>query len=50
MIDEIEDVDDNKQLLDHVLDQQRQDRAADLSEQDYFEIFCAEQKKASQPS
>ena len=33
----------SKQLLDHVLDQQRQDRAPDLSEQDYFEIFCAEQ-------
>ena len=33
----------SQQLLNHVLLQQRRDRAADLSEQEYFEIFCAEQ-------
>ena len=33
----------SQQLLNHVLIQQRQDRAAELSEQEYFEIFSAEQ-------
>ena len=35
--------DNSQQLLNDVLSQQRQDLAPDLSEQDYFEIFCAEQ-------
>ena len=33
----------SKQLLNDVLLQQRLNRAPDISEQDYFEIFCAEQ-------
>lgn len=33
----------SKQLLNDVLLQQRHDRAPDISDQDYFEIFCAEQ-------
>lgn len=35
--------DNSQQLLNDVLAQQRQERAPGLSEQDYFEIFCAEQ-------
>ena len=35
--------DNSKQLLNDVLLQQRHDRAPDLPEQDYFELFCAEQ-------
>ena len=35
--------DNSKQLLKEVLSQHRQARAPELSEQDYFEIFCAEQ-------
>ena len=35
--------DNSQQLLDDVLRQQRQDVAPALSDQDYFEIFCAEQ-------
>lgn len=36
-------LDNSQQILNDVLSQQRQDRFPDLSEQDYFEIFCAEQ-------
>ena len=36
-------VDNSQQLLNDVLAQQRQDRAHDLSDQDYFELFSAEQ-------
>ena len=36
-------VDNSQQLLYDVLNQQRQTRAPSLSDQDYFEIFCAEQ-------
>lgn len=35
--------DNSRQLLDAVLQQRHQERAPDLSEQDYFEMFCAEQ-------
>ena len=36
-------VDNSQQLLNDVLTQRRHDRAHDLSDQDYFELFCAEQ-------
>ncbi len=35
--------DNSRKLLDTVLHQRRQERAPDLSKQDYFEMFCAEQ-------
>ncbi len=35
--------DNSQQLLNDVLTQQRQELAPHLSEQDYFEVFCAEQ-------
>lgn len=35
--------DNSQQLLDDVLKQQREELAPSLSEQDYFEVFCAEQ-------
>jgi hypothetical protein len=35
--------DNSQQLLDDVLAQQRQELAPESSEQDYFELFCAEQ-------
>lgn len=35
--------DNSQQLLDDVLRQQRQEQAPDSSDQDYFELFCAEQ-------
>lgn len=35
--------DNSQQILNDVLTQQRQDRVPDVSEQDYFEVFCAEQ-------
>ena len=35
--------DNSRQLLDAVLQQRHQEQAPDLSEQDYFEMFCAEQ-------
>lgn len=35
--------DNSQQILDDVLSQQRQDLAPEVSEQDYFEMFCAEQ-------
>lgn len=35
--------DNSQQILDDVLSQQRQDRIPQVSEQDYFEVFCAEQ-------
>ena len=35
--------DNSQQLLDDVLTQQRQELAPEFSEQDYFELFCAEQ-------
>ncbi|MCP3055085.1 AIPR family protein [Aurantimonas marianensis] len=35
--------DNSQQILNDVLSQQRQDVIPDVSEQDYFEVFCAEQ-------
>ena len=35
--------DNSQQILNDVLTQQRQDRLPEVSEQDYFEVFCAEQ-------
>jgi hypothetical protein len=35
--------DNSQQILNDVLSQQRQNRLPEISEQDYFEIFCAEQ-------
>ena len=35
--------DNSQQILDEVLSQQRQDLIPEISEQDYFEVFCAEQ-------
>lgn len=35
--------DNSQQILNDVLTQQRQDRLPQVSEQDYFEVFCAEQ-------
>lgn len=35
--------DNSQQILDEVLSQQRQDLLPEVSEQDYFEVFCAEQ-------
>jgi hypothetical protein len=35
--------DNSQQILDDVLSQQRQDLLPEVSEQDYFEVFCAEQ-------
>ena len=36
-------MDNSQQLLNDVLSQERQNRAPDLSDQEYFELFCAEQ-------
>ncbi|MBY5350010.1 hypothetical protein [Rhizobium leguminosarum] len=35
--------DNSQQILDDVLSQQRQDLIPEVSEHDYFEVFCAEQ-------